>query len=204
MARMLWGAWRCGARGVGVGGGQRPAAFERHRALVVAPALRFGAQGAGAFTARLLGWRMAPLTLLPMPAVPRWGRGAGIAGARAVRRRRWDGRIRAPCVIRGVSAAKRAPPWQDLRAVHPRKAVCGAFRMHGARILPKPARFGYTATISCQGGALFPSGAPSGMHEAKKLPRIAARERIAREYCHCWTLRNAPRRNIATDGRPAR
>ena len=135
-------------------------------------------QGAGAFTARLLGRRMAPLTLLPMPAVTRWGRGAGVAGARAVRRRRRDGRIRAPCMIRGVSAAKRAPPWQDLRAMHSRKAVCGAFRIHGAQILPMPARFGCMAAICCQGGALFPSEAPSGMHEARKLPRQGVRERI--------------------------
>ena len=77
------------------------------------------------------------------------------------------GRICAPCVIRGVSAAKRAPPWQDLRAMHSRKAVCGAFRIHGAHILPKPARFGYMAAICCQGGALFPSEGAFGMHEAK-------------------------------------
>ena len=86
-------------------------------------------------------------------------------------------KIRAPCMIRGVRAAKRAPPWQDLRAMHSRKAVCSAFRIHGARILPKPARFGYTAAISCQEGALFPSETTFGIHEAKKLPRIAARER---------------------------
>ena len=161
-------------------------------------------QGAGAFTARLLGWRMAPLTLLPMPAVPRWGRGAGIAGARAVRRRRRDGGIRAPCVIRGVSAAKRAPPWQDMRAMHSRTVLCSAFRMHGAHILPMPARFGCMAAICCHELAIFLSEVTFGMHGAKNLPRIAARERIAREYCHCWTLRNAPRRSIATDGRPAR
>ena len=111
------------------------------------------------------------------------------------------GKIRAPCMIRGASAAKRAPPWQDLRAVHSRKAVCGAFRIHGARILPKPARFGCMAAIRCQGGALFPSGAPSGMHEARKLPRMAARERIAREYCHGRPPMNALRRNLAAVGR---
>ena len=88
-----------------------------------------------------------------------------------------NGKIRAPCMIRGVRAAKRGPPWQDLRAMHSRKAVCSAFRIHGARILPKPARFGYTAAISCQEGALFPSETTFGIHEAKKLPRIAARER---------------------------
>ena len=145
--------------------------------------------------------RMAPLMLLPMPAVTRWGRGAGVAGVRAVWHRRWDGRISAPCMIRGVSAAKRAPPWQDLRAVHSRKALCRAFRIHGAHILPKPARFGCTAAICCQGGALFPSGALSGMHGAKKLPRQGVRERIARKYCHGRPPGNAPRRNIAAGGR---
>ena len=173
-------------------------------AAPLAPRCASVLQGAGAFTARLLGRRMAPLTLLPMPAVLRWGRGAGIAGARAVWCRRRDGRIRAPCVIRGVSAAERAPSWQDLRAVYSRTAICGAFRMHGAHILPMPARFGCMAAICCHELAIFLSEVTFGMHGAKNLPWIAARERIAREYCHCWTLRNAPRRNIATDGRPAR
>ena len=64
-------------------------------------------------------------------------------------------------------------------------AVCGAFRMHGAHILPKPAHFGCMACESCHELAIFSSEAPSEMHETKKLPRIDARERTAREYCHC-------------------
>ena len=108
-----------------------------------------------------------------------------------------NGKIRAPCVIRGVSAAKSAPPWQDMRAMHSRKAVCRAFRMHGAHILPMPARFGYTAAISCQEGALFPSEAPFGMHEARKLPRQGVRERIAAKYCHRLPPENAPWRHGA-------
>ena len=106
-----------------------------------------------------------------------------------------NGKIRASCMIRGVCAAKRAPPWQDLRAMHSRKAICSAFRMHGARILPKPARFGCTAAICCQGGALFPSEAPSGMHEARKLPRMAARERTTAKSYHRQTPGNAPWRH---------
>ena len=96
-----------------------------------------------------------------------------------------DGKICAPCMIRGARAAKGAPSWQDLRAVYSQTAVCGAFRMHGAHILPKPAHFGCMARESCRELAIFPSEAPSEMHETKKLPRIAARERTAREYCHC-------------------
>ena len=95
-----------------------------------------------------------------------------------------DGKICAPCMIRGVRAAKAAPSWQDLRAVYPQTAVCGAFRMHGAHILPKPAHFGCMARESCRELAIFPSEAPSEMHETKKLPRIAARERTVAESCH--------------------
>ena len=109
-----------------------------------------------------------------------------------------DGKICAPCVIRGVSAAKGAPSRQDIRAAYSRKAICRAFRIHGAHILPKPARFGCMARESCQGGALFPSGAPSGMHGAKKLPRIAAWERIAAKSCHCQASESAWRRYLAT------
>ena len=92
---------------------------------------------------------------------------------------------------------KRAPPWQDLRAMHSRKAICRAFRIHGARILPKPARFGCMAAICCQGGALFPSEAPSGMHEARKLPRMAARERTTAKTCHRQAPENAFRKHPA-------
>ena len=213
LQRMLW------VRGVGVDGGQRPAlrlrAAPRTRSSprrcnavgrgccgAIGPALRFGAAGRGSVYGAAARLADGALTLLSMSTVPRWGRGAGVAGARAVRRRQRDGRIRVPCMIRGASAAKRAAPWQDLRAMHSRKAICGAFRIHGARILPKPARFGCMAAICCQGGALFPSEAPSGMHEARNLPRMAARERTTAKYCHGKASENASRENIATDGHP--
>ena len=70
--------------------------------------------------------------------------------------------------------------------------------MHGAHILPKPAHFGCMAAICCHELALFPSEAPSGTHEAKKPPRIAARERTAAKYCHGRQPENASRLNIAT------
>ena len=82
--------------------------------------------------------------------------------------------------------------------MYPPTAVCGAFRMHGAHILPKPAHFGCVARESCRELAIFPSEAPSEMHEAQNLPRIAARERTAAESCHGKTPENAPRENIAT------
>ena len=133
-------------------------------------------------------------------------------------------------MIRGARAAKSAPSWQDLRAVYSQTAVCRAFRMHGAHILPKPAHFGCVARESCRELAIFPSEAPFGIHEAQNLPRIDARERTARVYCHCQSgqeriraqschrrapgerisrafchrraPRNAPRENIATTSRP--
>ena len=111
------------------------------------------------------------------------------------------GKICAPCMIRGARAAKSAPPWQDMRVVYPPAAICGAFRIHGAHILPKPACFGYMTAICCQGGALFPSGAPSGIHEAKKLPRMATRERIAAKSYRRRTLGDAIRAYLATTGR---
>ena len=115
-----------------------------------------------------------------------------------------DGKICAPCMIRGARAAKGAPSWQDLRAVYSQTAVCGAFRMHGAHILPKPAHFGCMARESCRELAIFPSEAPSEMHETKKLPRIAARGRISRAFCHRRTPGDASRHNLATTGRPRR
>ena len=112
------------------------------------------------------------------------------------------GKICAPCMIRGACAAKGAPSWQDLRAMHSQKAICGAFRIHGAHILPKPAHFGCMARESCRELVIFPSEAPSGMHGAKRLPRIAAWERTTAKSCHGLPPGNASRENIATASRP--
>ena len=90
--------------------------------------------------------------------------------------------------------------------------------------------FGCMACESCRELAIFPSEAAFGMHGAQNLPRIDARERTARVYCHCQSgqeriraqschrrapgerisrafchrraPRNAPRENIATTSRP--
>ena len=74
--------------------------------------------------------------------------------------------------------------------------------MHGAHILPKPAHFGCMAAICCRELAFFPSEVPSGTHEAKKLPRIAARERTKAKSCHHRTLGNAFRVHFAIGERP--
>ena len=107
-----------------------------------------------------------------------------------------EGKRSAPCMIRGVCAAKRAPSWQDLRAVCPPTAICGAFRMHGTHILPKPAHFEYTTAIYRHEGALFPSEAffwdtpgqniaivrHPGTHNVNISPPPGAWECISRAY----------------------
>ena len=105
-------------------------------------------------------------------------------------------------MIRGARAAKSAPSWQDIHVVYPPTALCRAFRMHGAHILPKPAHFEYTAAIYCHEGALFPSEAFFGMHRGKILPSSDTRERITSTYRHRQALGNAFRGHLAVAERP--
>ena len=99
----------------------------------------------------------------------------------------------------GARAAKRAPSWQDIRAVYPPTAICGAFRMHGAQILPEPARFRMhgarilprTGDFPVRGrfwdawSAKLATDCRPGTHRGGILPRQDPWERTAREYCHC-------------------
>ena len=96
-----------------------------------------------------------------------------------------------PQGLANAESWKRGPSWQDLRAVYPPTAICRAFRIHGAHILPKPAHFEYTAAIHCHEGALFPSEAFFGIHRGKILPSSDTRERITSTYCHRQALGNA-------------
>ena len=107
-------------------------------------------------------------------------------------------------MIRGARAAKSASSWQDLRAVYPPTAICGAFRIHGAHILPKLARFGCMARRSCHEAPLFSSEAPFWIHGVKKMPRIAARERIRAQSCHRQAPGNAFHGHFAISERPQR
>lgn len=122
-----------------------------------------------------------------------------------------EGKRSAPCMIRGVCAAKRAPSWQDLRAVCPPTAICGAFRMHGTHILPKPAHFEYTTAIYRHEGALFPSEAffwdtpgqniaivrHPGTHNVNISPPPGAWECISRAPCRRRTAESALRAHVA-------
>ena len=115
--------------------------------------------------------------------------------------------------------------WQDLRAVHDSRGPCSekgpflarssrgvssdgdlrgisdawraylakasSFWMHGAQILPRSP-------------PLFSSEAPFGIHGVKKLPRIAARERIRAQSCHRQAPGNAFHGHFAISERPQR
>ena len=128
-------------------------------------------------------------------------------------------------MIRGARAAKSAPSWQDLRAVYPPTAICGAFRMHGAHILPKQPVFGCMERKTCHG--LPPGDAPRRnlatarpprthrarilplpvrprAHQGAILPPSDAGKRISRAFCHRRAPGNASRHNLATTGRPRR
>ena len=92
----------------------------------------------------------------------------------------------------------RGPSWQEFHAVYSQTAVCGAFWIHRARILPKPSHFGCIVAIFCHEGALFLSEAPLGMHQVKILPRLDDGESFRRISCHCRPAENASRGNLAT------
>ena len=101
------------------------------------------------------------------------------------------GKICAPCMIRGVCAAKRAPSWQDIHVVYPPTAICRTFRIHGAQILPKPAHFEYTAAIYCHEGAFSRPRPFLGVHRGKILPSSDTWERITSTYRHRQAPGNA-------------
>ena len=127
-----------------------------------------------------------------------------------------DGKICAPCMIRGVRAAKAAPSWQDLRAVYSQTAVCRAFRMHGVRILPERGDFPVRGHFRDAWSTKLATDCRPETHRGGILPRIDTRERTAQVYCHCQsgqeriraqsrhrrTLGNAFRERFAIGERP--
>ncbi len=114
--------------------------------------------------------------------------------------------------------------------MYPPTAICGAFRIHGAHILPKPARFRMHGVRILPGRGDFPVRGPfwdawsekiatdcrPGTHRGGILPRQDPRERTAQVYCHCRSGQeriraqschrrapgNASRHNLATTSRP--
>ena len=97
----------------------------------------------------------------------------------------------AQLLLTSVRKALRTLNRGKIRAVYPPTAICGAFRMHGAHILSKPAHFEYTAAIYCHEGAFFPSEAFFGIHRGRILPSSDTWERITSTYRHRQALGNA-------------
>ena len=136
--------------------------------------------------------------LLPMPAVTRWGRGAGVAGVRAVWHRRRDGKIRAPCMIRGVSAAKRAPSLaRSARYAFPKGGLRGfsdtwraylakasSFWMHGGDMLPGRGAFPVRGPFGNASRENIATDGRLGTYHGEILPPPVTRERISRRSCH--------------------
>ena len=109
-----------------------------------------------------------------------------LLGQEPLRRGRATGGRQDSCAVHdlGASDGENAPWRQDARAVYSQTALCGAFRMHGAHILPKLAESEYMAAICCREPVFSPSEAPSGAHRGAILPWPAARERIRAIPCH--------------------
>ena len=122
-----------------------------------------------------------------------------LLGQEPLRRGRTIGGRQDSCAVHDLRASdgENAPWRQDVRAVHSPTALCGAFRMHGAHILPKLAESEYMQAICCHEPVFFPSEAPSGMHQGTILPRPAAWERIRAIPCHGRQLENASGRYLA-------
>ena len=109
-----------------------------------------------------------------------------LLGQEPLRRGRATGGRQDSCAVHdlGASDGESAPWRQDVRAVYSPTALCGAFWMHGAHILPKLAVLEYMKAIYCHEVALFPSGAPSGTHRGDILPWPVAWECIRAQSCH--------------------
>ena len=122
-----------------------------------------------------------------------------LPGQEPLRRGRATGGRQDSCAVHDLRASdgENAPWRQDVRAVHSPTALCGAFRMHGAHILPKLAESECMQAICCREPVFFSSEAPSGTHRGDILPRPAARERIRAQSRHGRQLGNASGRYLA-------
>ncbi len=84
---------------------------------------------------------------------------------------------------RGVSSDGDLRGFSDTWRAHLAKA--SSFRMHGARILPRTGDFPVRGHFRDAWSAKPATDCRPGTHRGETLPRIDARERTAREYCHC-------------------
>ena len=147
---------------------RRTIAAEVHRRLVSLAATGTASGGC---------WRGAGGGRHPLgkgQAVERRSRDAGCRGS--LRRVRSTGGWQDSCAVHDSRCrTASAPGGKMLAQCIPQRRSAGAFRMHGAHILPKLAVFEYMQAICCHEVALFPSEAPSGTHRDDFSPRPAAR-----------------------------
>ena len=129
-----------------------------------------------------LGWASLSKRAKPLKGDP----AMQLLGQEPLRRGRATGGRQDSCAVHdlGASDGESAPWRQDVRAVHSPTALCGAFRMHGAHILPRLAVFECMQAICCRELAFFSSEAPSGTHRGAILPWPAAWERTRAQSCH--------------------
>ena len=122
-----------------------------------------------------------------------------LLGQEPLRRGKSIGGWQDSCAVHdlGASDGESAPWRQDVRAVYSPTALCGAFWMHGAHILPRLAVFEYMQAICCHEPVFFPSEAPSGTHRGDILLWPAAWECIRAQSCHGRQLGNASGRYLA-------
>ena len=122
-----------------------------------------------------------------------------LPGREPLRRGRATGGRQDSCAVHDLRASDgESAPWrQDVRAAYSPTALCGAFRMHGAHILPKLAVSECMQAICCREPVFFPSEAPSGTHRGTILPWPAAWERTRAQSCHGRQRGNAPGRYLA-------
>ena len=109
-----------------------------------------------------------------------------LLGQEPLRRGRATGGWQDSCAVHDLRASdgENAPWWQDVRAVYSPTALCGAFRMHGAHILPKLAESECMQAICCR-------------EPVFSRPR-PLRERIGAISCHGRQRGNASGRYLAT------
>ena len=80
------------------------------------------------------------------------------------------GNFLASCIPEGTPDGKSAPSWQDIAAMHPKRAGIGKIRAPCIRKAPQTAFRECIARRSCQGGALFAALTPRIMHSTRILP----------------------------------
>ena len=90
---------------------------------------------------------------------------------------------------RGVFLKGDLQGFSDTRRAYLAKA--SSFWMHGARILPGRGAFPVRGPFEDAWSEKIATDCRLGTHHGEVLPRIAARERIAREYCHCQSAESA-------------